>query len=806
MAAALAALCGTVANAQETASATSSASPEAERTLEEIVVTARRREESAQEIPVALTALDSEGLYRENITEIRDLNSSVPGVNFTQSGGANNTVFNIRGRSRAVFGNSQPAVASYVNEVPLSTWGASIPTYDMASIQVLKGPQGTLFGRNTMSGAVLTTTQRPEHEFSGYVMGKVGSYNARVVEGAVNIPVIQDKVALRIAGQIDKRDGFTKNMSRPSEDDFDNKDRQNYRISLLLDPIESLSNLTVYEKNDYDENMINTIPLGYEPGTGAVDFIPFTNGSFLFTNPTVMPFVPCNGAPTCDIQALIARQQAAGVRREWTDSPTFLDTELTSLSNTTTWDVGPFTLKNIFGYREVFTNNFSDIDGSDMAIVNADNLVDVKQYSNEFQISGEALDGDLEYIGGYFWLKSEPNGPQRLALQILAQAGTPLDSQNLTDLGGLFPFAGAFGPSDHYTDETQAVFGQVSYELSGISDSLAAFSVDMGVRHTKDKTEVCPVPATFYGTPAPTESACDPIDKAKADFSKTTYSLGLNYQAADNVLLYAVTRTGYRSGGVNSPKFGGSLVPFQSYEPETVQDYEIGLKSDWAVGDIFGRFNLALYKSDYEEVHFSVPTTGVNTGLGGVDGDGNPLNDPTGGLFTNNAGEATVEGIEVDLVVQLMAGLELSVAGTSMEKDFKTSFDLPVGFPPNVAADDEIEAFLFLAAPDWSYSVGLDYTLPLSADIGEITLSSRYFHMSDIHYGGNIFADAYELVDFRADWFGVMGSRFDAAVFVSNAFDKEAIVAPSSSSAALGVNSAIFNDPRMVGASLRYSF
>src|SRR5690606_21626381 len=162
--------------------------------------------------------------------------------------------------------------------------------------------------------------------------------------------------------------------------------------------------------------------------------------------------------------------------------------------------------------------------GSDMAIVNADNLVDVKQYSNEFQISGEALDGDLEYIGGYFWLKSEPNGPQRLALQILAQAGTPLDSQNLTDLGGLLPFAGAFGPSDHYTDETQAVFGQVSYELSGISDSLAAFSVDMGVRHTKDKTEVCPVPATFYGTPAPTKSACDPLDKAKADFSKTTYS------------------------------------------------------------------------------------------------------------------------------------------------------------------------------------------------------------------------------------------------------------------------------------------
>ncbi|MEA3301450.1 MAG: TonB-dependent receptor [Pseudomonadota bacterium] len=806
LAAGLATLAGAPLHAQPDTGASGGGQPAADRTLEEIVVTARRREESAQETPVALAVLDTDALYRNNITEIRDLTASVPGVNFTQSGGANNTVFSIRGRSRAVFGNSQPAVASYVNEVPLSTWGASIPTYDMASVQVLKGPQGTLFGRNTTAGAVLTTTQRPEHEFGGYLMGKIGNYNARVVEGAVNIPVVADKVALRIAGQLDKRDGFTDNMSRPSEDDFDNKDRTNYRVSLLLDPIESLSNLTVYEENDYDENMINTIPMGYEPGTGAVDFIPFTNGSFLFTNPTVMPFIPCNGAPTCDIQALMARQKAAGVRKEWTDSPTFLKTELTSVSNTTTWDVGPFTLKNIFGYREVFTNNFSDIDGSDMAIVNADNLIDVKQYSNEFQISGEALDGDLEYIGGYFWLKSEPNGAQRLALQILAQAGTPLDSQNLTDLGGLFPFLGALGPSDHYTDETEAFFGQVSYDLGGISDSLAALSVDIGVRHTKDETEVCPVPATFYGTPAPKESACDPADKAAADFSKTTWSLGLNYQPVDDLLVYAVTRTGYRAGGVNSPKFGGSLVPFQSYEPETVQDYEIGLKSDWAVGDILGRFNLALYRSEYEDVHFSVPTTGVNTGLGGVDGDGNPLNDPTGGLFTNNAGEATVEGIEVELVAQLLPGLEVSLAGTKMEKDFKTSFALPVGFPPNVAADDEIEAFLFLGAPDWSYTAAIDYSLPLAAELGEVVLSTRYFRISDIHYGGNIYAWDYEKVDARVDWLGMFGSSFDAALFVTNAFDTEAIVAPSSSSAALGVNAAIFNEPRMVGASLRYSF
>ena len=114
----------------------------ATRVIDEVFVNARRREESAQETPVAATALDSDAIYRQNITEVDDVMQSVPGVNFTASGGANNVVFSIRGRSRGVFGNALPAVTTYVNEVPLSTWGGNIPTYDMSSIQVLKGPQG----------------------------------------------------------------------------------------------------------------------------------------------------------------------------------------------------------------------------------------------------------------------------------------------------------------------------------------------------------------------------------------------------------------------------------------------------------------------------------------------------------------------------------------------------------------------------------------------------------------------------------------------------------------------------------------
>src|SRR5690606_35673263 len=226
----------------------------------------------------------------------------------------------------------------------------------------------------------------------------------------------------------------------------------------------------------------------------------------------------------------------------------------------------------------------------------------------------------------------------------------------------------------------------------------------------------------------------------------------------------------------------------------------------WSLGDIFGRLNIALYHSKYKDVHYAVPTTGVGLTTGGIDGDYDDSNDPTGGLFYSNAGEATVEGIEVELIAQLTDNLKVTFAGSKMDKDLDADVRVPEGFPLELIEQRELEAFVFLGAPDWSYTANIDYTLPLDASIGEIILSSKYFHISDIHYGGNIYADAYEIVDFRADWYSVLGSNVDAAVYLTNAFDEEALLGPSSSTAGLGVNSGFYNAPRMWGVSLRYNF
>ena len=789
------------------------------RAIEEVLITARRKEENAQNTPVAVTALGTDAIYKQNITEVSDLTSVVPGVNFTVSGGANNTVFSIRGRSRGVFGNALPAVNSYINEVPLSTWGGNIPTYDMASLQVLKGPQGTLFGRNSTSGAVLVATQAPDYEFGGYVSASVGEYDSRVIEGAVNIPLVADKVALRIAGQMDDRDGYTEDMIFTHLDDYGNHDRENYRISLLIEPSENFSNLTVYENNKLEERSVPIIPVGYRPGEGALPFVPYYSGGDFRAPGTLFPLdpgagytingatlVPCNGDPSCDIGVIAARQEAAGPRKAWNDLAGTLDQEIKSFSNTTTWDAGAFTLKNILGYREIFTHSFSDIDGTQLPIIHADNYVGNKQFTEELQISGEALDGALNYVGGLFYLKSEPDGGNRLALQLFAQSGTPITNPQFPDPATFL--SGAQGPGDFYTDTSKAAYGQVTYDLSTLSDSMEGLSVDIGLRHTKDKAEKCPVAGTLYTDPLPTESDC--TQRISEEFSKTTYNLSLNYQMTDDILLYGVTRTGYRAGGLSSPTFGGQLIPFQSYEPEDVQDFELGMKNDWSLGDIYGRLNVAVYRSEYEGVHYAIPTSGLATLLpNGVDDDGDISNDPSGGLFTGNAGDATVDGIEIDLVVQLTPDLEVSLGGAYMERDLDVKLVLPPSMQPfagSLATPEDIEAFVFLAAPDWSYNAAVTYTLPLESDIGDISLTARYFTMSDVHYGGNIYADEYDTTDLRVDWTDVMGMSIDAAVYVTNVTDEEVIVAPSSSASSIGINSAIYNEPRMWGASLRYSF
>src|SRR5277367_4802812 len=170
--------------------------------LEEIIVTARRKVESLQSAPVSVTAFTAETLREQSIYTTQDLQMSTPGVYLSGSGGNENVVYQIRGQSKALSGPSSPAVVSYFAEVPDVTFGSSVPQYDISSIQVLKGPQGTLFGRNTTGGAVLYTPSAPTYDFGGEVSLIAGNYADHETQAVLNLPLSDQIAAVRLAGDL----------------------------------------------------------------------------------------------------------------------------------------------------------------------------------------------------------------------------------------------------------------------------------------------------------------------------------------------------------------------------------------------------------------------------------------------------------------------------------------------------------------------------------------------------------------------------------------------------------------------------
>jgi iron complex outermembrane receptor protein len=758
--------------------------------LEEVIVTARRREEAVQTTPLALTAITAEQLTESGVKELRDLTASVPGVNLTASGGGNNTLFSIRGRSKGTIGIAQPSVATYINEVPVSNWGASVPTYDLASVQVLKGPQGTLFGRNSTTGAVLVSTAEPEDEFGGYLSATIGDYRWRQYEGAINLPVIADKLSVRLAVQSARRDGFTENMSFPGND-FDDLHRDNYRASLLLQPVEWLRNLTTYEYNDFDE-IPGSVVYQYDPNPARpVNAIPFVNGTLASLPPSAGP---CNASPTCDIRVIAERQRAAGARKAWSDVEAFLKGEMTSIINTTTFETEGFTVKNIIGYRTVEFANVSEIDGTEMALLNADTLVANKQLTEEIQIAGSAINDTLDYVAGLFYLESEPDGKNHLLLQQFSVYGTPMTSTSTTQF-----FTGAIGTADYYQEKSKAAYGQVTLDLGLISDAMSKFSVDAGARYTKDEQSVCTAAFQFLAFPTLSEKECKALTGSspfytaqEEEFSKVTWTFGVNYEASDSLFLYAVTRKGYRGGGINTPILGGALLPYQTFEPETVQDIELGLKADFSAGSMLGRLNVALFTSEFDDLQ-----TGIS---GASDGDSNPANNPSNLTFYANVGTATVSGIEMDLTLAPTDNLKFSLGGAYLEKEID---DFTLSSNSFGLTEAQVTDYAFLGSPRYSYSVGVDYTLPLR-EMGEVVLSYKYFRISEITYG-SVQADGYEESDVRIAWKNLAQTGLDVAAFVNNVFDEDSVAAPAGSTA-IGINSVIYNEPRIWGVQVQYKF
>ncbi|MBW8911422.1 MAG: TonB-dependent receptor plug domain-containing protein, partial [Sphingomonas sp.] len=414
----------------------------AEAPMEGIVVTARRREEQLERVPVSMAAISGDALRQQNIVVANDLQFAVPGLSVTGvQGSREDPPISLRGQGQT-FGGALPGVQSYFNEVPIP--GSVSSLYDMESIQVLKGPQGTLFGRNTTGGAILYAPRRPQHEFEGYVAARVGNLDLREIEGAVNVP-FGEKAALRLSGDILRRDGYTRDLTTGKK--LDDQHRNNYRASLRLWLSEALTTDFVVQGYDIKQNG-GSLVLYDAPANGLV--------SLFF--------------PQYQIQQYKAQQLANGPRKTRTVPvfPQDFRRKNWFASNITTLELGgDVTAKNIIALQQTkrgFNTSYLAVPQpiqfsgySKPGFLNPQGkLGGTRQFSEEFQLSGASE--KLKWVAGLSYIEEKPAG---------------ILSDTLVTFG---PPGGPFNPRlalANVVAKDYGIFAQGTYDLDAVTDGLS---------------------------------------------------------------------------------------------------------------------------------------------------------------------------------------------------------------------------------------------------------------------------------------------------------------------------------------------
>jgi iron complex outermembrane recepter protein len=772
---------------------------------EEVLVTARRKNENAQTVPVSVSVLDAKTLAEQGIETTNDLQRLVPGVILNGAGSISNTTYTIRGQGKAVTGQGLPSVITYVNEVPLPSLGSYAPTFDVDNVQVLKGPQGTLFGRNTTGGALLVYSTPATYNFNGYVQADFGDYNKHYFQGAINIPLVSDKLAIRIAGDIERRQGYAQNIT--TGQDQDNVDTSAVRVTILAQPTDRIKNVTVLDYTQF-----------------------VTHASAYF------PFQVADPAATPALAAAVADIYALGKRTVATVGPWPQDNDAYwGAANTTTIDLGVAKFKNIFGYRNTRIHYAQNSDGLATAplpelgpqldaigfvagqpgvlLKTVENLTHMEQFSDEIQFSGDALDKSLSWLVGAFYLDGRPDGANDFALDIFrptpASATTTFVANNF--LNGASP-AGSLADT-FYSDSSRAVFGNVSYDLGKLSTVAEGLKLNAGYRYTTDRESLCSngrsaislatgtllVPA--YGSldecRAAGASAYGPASfSGSAKFNASTYTAGLDYELNEAAFLYFTTRRGYRAGGLNTPAMAPSLADFQTFKPQTLTDYEIGAHTKWNLDGWRGRFNIAAFTGKFSQLQQQV--TGIVAGGPNVPADVNASNAPTNTALEINAGTATVQGIEFDGSVSPFKALNISYGGSYLNEHYDTLS------PPGVLAP-LFASSNFTGAPRWSFQGAVQYYLPVNSAIGAVSLNANYYYLGK-EYQGSVLLPQYSLTSLGVDWNAVNGGPLSVRFYVDNVFDKLYVQNVLLSNASFGVFTGNYGPPRMYGVRLRYDF
>ena len=723
--------------------------------LQEITVTARRRAENLQDVPIAVTAFTPALLEQKRITDRTSLADNTPSL-FTINGGYPRefAFFALRGQGPA-FG-STPGVVNYFAEVPNSVNidGRVGTYYDLANVQVLAGPQGTLFGKNATGGNILFEPAKPQNDFGGYVRGEYGNYNDRRIEGAINLPIVDDKVLLRVAGSLGRRDGYTIDTGPnfPGKD-YDNLRYESVRVGLTLRPVEGLELYTVGRYYHSSNNGGGTVLGAFNPTAGfdatalGLGFLP------------VVAFYP--GAATA-----VAQQQARGPRSVSYDIDQFSKTSYWQVINQATLDLTDhLKLRNIISYSE-FRNRYAyDYDATIFPLAGqSSKSIDTNApnyFTEELQLQGNTLDGAVNFsVGGY------------------------LDRQTWHDPAGIeqffqFPVGTLLPPASALQatrNRSEAVFGQATVDLGKLTPSLTGLSLTGGVRYTWESSFTSQTIAgqTTAGT---------------ADSDYPSYTATLDYDVTAGVHAYITARDAYKSGGVNGAVPVGSS--FRTFPPEKLSDIELGLKSQFSVGTVSFRANVAAYRGVYDNIQRTTIET-VATAAGPL-----LLN------VTRSAAQGKIQGIEFNGVVVPARGLTFNVGYSYIDANYTKVTDASAGA---ILAGSP-----FPYTPKHKVSVGGSYETAVGS-LGHLVLSANYVRQSEVSTAQTNasfyrYLPAYGLLNAGIDLHDVGGRPLDIGVFASNLTNvAKPVGVLDGYNTSIGAVGLTYTEPRMYGVRLGYRF
>lgn len=696
-----------------------------EMTIEEIVVTARKRTENLQDVPLSITAISSETLQRASVYDLADLAEVTPGLTYQKVGSISTPT--IRGLAQTDQSGLLGNVGVFLDGVFLNNRSSfDFGVLDLERIEVVKGPQSALYGRNTFAGAINYVTKAPSFEsFEGRVTAEVGSDGRREIGGSVNFP-LGDRAAIRAFANTSEFEGTIRNV-RGGENLGGYDDRTAYGISLRFDPTDDLRFRLSSFRNELEEDQSPLVQLSFLNNNCGTRYD-------LETGPLWTLF--CG-----DLAAAAAagpNLDSLGFGQDGDLTVSYLDVEydfpFATLSvNYATTEANYFTFfDNVsdpnavnvpFGPTGIFSAQFFTNSGGDAA----------EQDSLELRLTSND-DGALSWMVGASWYDTQTGGIINSIARLLA---------NPDQLGRITRVA------DRQDTDTLAVYGSLGYAFND------RHRLTGEIRYTEeDVTLDSEITIDFIpGFP-------NIVSSSSTDFDYVTPRITYEYDWSDNVMLYASAAKGVKSGGINR---GVTDPRFLSYEPEENWTYELGAKS--TVLDGRGNFNITLFHVDWTDLQNRAPASIV------------------AGAAIINADEATSTGVELDFRYRPIDNLELRSALAVLEPEFGSGVtDASVGaicgetasVPPAVACSSDVSGNQLPRTSDLQVYLGATYTLPqligdfdgyiradASHQAGKYNLSLNEVDQGDIN-----------LLNLRL---GLVNERYEVALWAENVLDEEYI-------------------------------